>query len=448
MSDISDAESIGSWDVRPFFSARSQVPFRAVLRTPVEAEFSGAEICALLATLVHDNPGLAGFINADAPESGAPLARPGLIFEQPSHWIVSLFGTQTTRPVRALKIPRALFDFDAVRGVLGTARTAATLDPGVAGRDQSSSTGAFIRREHASVEVAAASGTRVLFDPIFRSTWPKFSVAMPPPLPGIDAAFVTHSHYDHFDVATLDYLAARGTKIFIPAVPHSSILSSDMSTVLQMCDLTSTSCAWGNITEVGDIRVQALPFLGEQPSALVAPVDDRARNWGNCYRVDTPGFSALLLTDTGTDPTGSVVEAIAESVRQCGAIDIVIGCLRSLSSPFEVAGLPHDYAVLPFGGLRSDLELYRSRRLPSTTLGVSGIAQACVTAQAAFFLPYAHGLTGYRQPIAANPFGPGPGVDEATACRELTGELARIGSNTSVISWNPGDRWIPPARVN
>jgi hypothetical protein len=76
-------------------------------------------------------------------------------------------------------------------------------------------------------------------------------------------------------------------------------------------------------------------------------------------------------------------------------------------------------------------------------VGVAGIAAACAEAGAMTFLPYAHGLTGYGRPIEDNPFGPGPGLDEQSACRALSEELRRIGSDTVVGRWNPGDSWTP-----
>jgi hypothetical protein len=125
----------------------------------------------------------------------------------------------------------------------------------------------------------------------------------------------------------------------------------------------------------------------------------------------------------------------------------VVGSLRDLYLPFDVDGLACYYVVLPVSGLRADHELYRRGKLPSATLGLSGTAAACAEAKAKIFLPYAHGLTGYGQPIVGNPFGPGAGIDESTACAALSEELRRIGSDTKIVSWNPGDSWTPSASL-
>jgi L-ascorbate metabolism protein UlaG (beta-lactamase superfamily) len=437
-------EAAVTWGLLPFYSARSQIRFRPLLRKAVDADLRGPDMRALLTDLIGDKPMLAGFIDAEAPHSGAPLARSALIFELPSHWILTLYGPRKGKlePLRAWKIPEESLDIRAWQQALSFARLA---DPPDCSRvaEEPWPGGALVRREHASIEVVSARGTRVVFDPIFRSTMLDCAVTMPPPWPGLTAAFLTHSHYDHFNLATLEYLSAAGAKVYVPSVPRRNLLAEDMFGTLTMCGIPAACCEWGSVTDIDDIQVEALPFLGEQPSALVAPPEAAARNWGNCYRVDTADFSALLLSDTGADPRGNMLGAIAESVRRDGPVDVVVGSLRYFYSPFEVEGLATGYSVLPFDGLRSDLELYRNRRLASTTLGVSGAALACAEAGAAFFLPYAHGLTGYRQPIAASAFGPAPGLDEAAACRVLADELERIGCDTSVVSWNPGDHWTP-----
>ena len=78
---------------------------------------------------------------------------------------------------------------------------------------------------HASVLVQMDHAT-ILTDPIWSDTaspvsWlgPRRFVAPPMPiaaLPRIDAVLVSHSHYDHLDLATLRALAARGTRFFVP----------------------------------------------------------------------------------------------------------------------------------------------------------------------------------------------------------------------------------------
>lgn len=304
-----------------------------------------------------------------------------------------------------------------------------------------------MRREHASVELQSTADARIIFDPVFRSVFINSALEMPVPEAGVAAAFVTHSHGDHFDLSTLDYLAALGATIYVPQVPRRSMLSEDMDWALELCGLPRRTCEPGSLIKIDDVTVEALPFFGEQPSVLVAPAEEGIRNWGCCYRIDTPHFSALLLADSGSDPSGNMIAAISDSVGRRGKIDVILGCLRDIYMPFEVSGLPSYYSVLPMSGIRADYELFRRGKLPSATLGISGIAEACAAAGAKTFLPYAHGITGYGQPIGVNPFGPGRKIDELSACHALTEELRRIGCATAVLNWNPGDCWTPSGRV-
>jgi L-ascorbate metabolism protein UlaG (beta-lactamase superfamily) len=300
----------------------------------------------------------------------------------------------------------------------------------------------LVRREHASV-ILSSGPDAVLMDPIFRGHSLRCAVDVPLPEVPVQAAFVTHSHSDHFNLATLDHLVTEGVGLYVPTVPAASLLSEDMTRITGTAGITVTGVRTGDVVRIGDVTVEALPFYGEQPSAEEPLPEGQVRNWGNCYRVDLGGFSVLVLADAGTDPSGSILEAIRESVARSGPVDAVLGCLRYFYSPFEVEGLSDYYTVLSMDSLRRDFERYRHRTLPSTTLGTAGTAAACAEAGARYFLPYAHGLTGYRQPIGESPFGPGEGLDEARACGLMTDELRRIGCRTEVVHWKPGDSWSP-----
>jgi L-ascorbate metabolism protein UlaG (beta-lactamase superfamily) len=77
---------------------------------------------------------------------------------------------------------------------------------------------------HASSYVEI-DGLRVLIDPVFSDHASPFAIGPrrfhPPPialarLPKIDAVVISHDHYDHLDMATVQQLAARGTVFFVP----------------------------------------------------------------------------------------------------------------------------------------------------------------------------------------------------------------------------------------
>jgi L-ascorbate metabolism protein UlaG (beta-lactamase superfamily) len=77
---------------------------------------------------------------------------------------------------------------------------------------------------HASTYVEI-DGVRVLLDPVFAERVSPVPVGPtrfhPPPialaaLPPIDAVLVSHDHYDHLDMATVQHLAGRGTRFFVP----------------------------------------------------------------------------------------------------------------------------------------------------------------------------------------------------------------------------------------
>jgi L-ascorbate metabolism protein UlaG (beta-lactamase superfamily) len=439
--------AISAWRLAPAYPLRSRVPFLPIMtliRSSLASGASDRQLSERLRGVLGADELLATLIDADAPLSGGPLARPRLMFEEYNDWRITAQVGRSNASKVAWRVPADRVTSGAWRALLKACEPVPEPEPAPSAADLAASGAALLRREHASVEFQSAGGTRLVFDPVFLSLDMGYTGIVPPPAAGVTAAFVTHSHGDHFDIATLDYLARSRTAVYVPEVPRRSLLAQDMADQLRLCGIPCRCCAQGSVTTIGDVAIEALPFYGEQPSARVSPVDTRLRNWGCCYRIDSDRFSALLLADSGADPNGDILAAISDSVHRRGPIDLVLGCLRNMYLPFETSGLPSYYTVLPMSGLRSDYELLQMRRLPSVTLGVAGIARACAEAKARVFLPYAHGLTGYGEPIREHPFGPGHGLDETAACRALSEELRRIGCGTTVAAWNPGDRWSPP----
>jgi hypothetical protein len=440
--------AISAWRLAPALPLRARVPFlqiMTVIRSSLESGVSNKQMSRRLRAALAADERLSDLIDGDAALSGGPLARPALMFEGYSDWRMTAQPGGSAGQKLAWRVPAERLSSGAWRSLLKTLEPVGRAEVMPSTAELAASGGGLMRREHASVEFRSPGGARILFDPVFLSLDMGYTGAIPPPAPDVTAAFVTHSHGDHFDIATLDYLACGGTMVYVPEVPCHSLLAQDMADQLRLCGIPHRCRPVGSVTFIRDVAIEALPFYGEQPSALVSPVDARLRNWGSCYRIDSSHFSALLLADSGADPSGEMLSVISDSVRKRGPIDVVLGCLRNMYLPFETTGLPSYFAVQPMDGLRADYELLRNHRLPSVTLGVTGIARACAEAQAKVFLPYAHGLTGYREPIRDHLFGPGQGRDERAACFALAEELRRIGCATSVGRWNPGDCWSPLA---
>jgi len=77
---------------------------------------------------------------------------------------------------------------------------------------------------HASTYIEV-DGLRLLLDPVFSERVSPLPVGprrfhAPPialaDLPPIDAVLISHDHYDHLDMATVQHLAARGSRFFVP----------------------------------------------------------------------------------------------------------------------------------------------------------------------------------------------------------------------------------------
>ena len=293
------------------------------------------------------------------------------------------------------------------------------------------------RREHASILVCSRT-TSVLVDPIPLQRRLTHIGSAPGNLgPGAPGALaVTHGHVDHWHVPSL--LAHGEVPVLVPRVPRRNLLAmQDFSRVLDVCGQPARAPAWGETVWVGDIRVDVLPFYGEQPVPDGLPLARGLRSWGNCYRFTTEDFSCVLLVDSGTDPDGRMEDVVARSCREHGPVDAVLVCQREFLAPF-FGGLGHYWAALPWTRLR---ELYadsQAGRLASATAGPAGAARLCEAAGARYFLPYANGFEGVGRSISD--VGWGLGEPSEAACSAVVREhLARLGASTEVLDWAPGD---------
>src|SRR5262249_49502323 len=138
-----------------------------------------------------------------------------------AHWIFEL-QCGTTRPVEGRG--RSLFDQLEACGAL-------TDEPV---HTDSPTQGDVHLIGHATVFVTA--GARVLIDPFILPRSESFPESYQPhrvaDLLPLDAALVTHSHPDHFDLSTLLRLGPH-TRICVPEVDRESLLAVDMAARLE-----------------------------------------------------------------------------------------------------------------------------------------------------------------------------------------------------------------------
>jgi hypothetical protein len=245
---------------------------------------------------------------------------------------------------------------------------------------------------------------------------------------------VTHSHNDHFCLASLLRWLGADEQVVVPAVPGPSLLSPDLKAILALAGQASVAPPWETSLRLGDVDVEVLPFYGEQPTVTLPTPHPHLRNWGNCYRFELPdGPSVALIADSGVDATGSAIEALRRSVERRGPIDVLMSCCLGFAEAAN-PGLPQYLVTIPFDELASLTKLGRT-----ITLGAEGVVDACIAAQARYFLPYAHGFRGLGRAPAS---GEGRGTEE-TELRKIADGLAQRGATTRVVPWNPGDwaRW-------
>ncbi|MEM6994415.1 MAG: MBL fold metallo-hydrolase [Myxococcota bacterium] len=285
----------------------------------------------------------------------------------------------------------------------------------------------IVRREHASLLIDSGT-TRVLLDPQgLESGWTTNDGRYPAedgPL-AADAICLTHSHSDHFALASMIAHCREDTRVIVPRVERANLLCPDVRRAAQIVGLDVEDPPWGEVVTVGDISIEVLPFYGEQPTRSLRTTPAGVRNWGNCYRFQTPTFSAIALVDSGVDPSGSVHASLRRSVERFGPTDVVLSCCAGFPEIIN-AGLRNYIFTQPFALLRQThlARKHGAARLP-ITFGPSGVARACESAAATYFAPYAHGFEG----LGVHP------RDERWMVEHLEPQL----QGTAMLRWAPGD---------
>jgi L-ascorbate metabolism protein UlaG (beta-lactamase superfamily) len=183
---------------------------------------------------------------------------------------------------------------------------------------------------HSTVRIGDGT-TAILFDPFllpkadaYPSDYQPLSIQE---LGKIDGVFITHSHPDHFDLGTLLRLG-RDMPIFVPKLERESVLSIDMPYRLHQLGFRNVrSVNWFEEIQIGEIRVIALPFYGEQPT-IGEILHPEVRNQGNTYLVDVQDRRILLTADSGTDGLGSINQMAIDIGDKYGSIDTIFGGYR------------------------------------------------------------------------------------------------------------------------
>jgi hypothetical protein len=287
------------------------------------------------------------------------------------------------------------------------------------------------RLQHASLLFQSAT-TGVLVDPHLHTSYEPSTLKRNIRRHDLDgrvqAILLSHSHSDHYDLATLCTFA-RDTPIVVPKVPRDSLLCENMAARLRSLGFTRViDVPWyAPPIVVGDIEIEVLPFYGEQPLVGGITRDPAVRNWGNTYFLKTPAYTAWILIDSGDDAAGRSVH-VARHVRTTyGGVDLVFSNLRTFYpfTPTYITGAGHYWFALP-PDIMADFSRIAGECL---TLGPRGVADVCAAAGARSFLPYAH--------LWAEPGQ--HAEDELDLVAELETELTCRQSPTRVIRWRVGD---------
>ena len=441
---------------------RPALPFREILQRWLAAGLEPDACRAVLDDVVRTHGLDPGLFDLSGFASGGMVATDALLFgvyDRPSDYVLTV--RRTGHPDCAMGVARgelpAMFaalraaatgddpdDFRAEHGSRFTVEVLDALTAGPPARDlprwDAAEAPGIYRREHASLLLRSRQAA-VVVDPLALGVarFPDTLCGAPVnrSVAAVDAVLVTHTHGDHWHLPSILHVAGSAdVPVVVPHVPRANILSFEAPVdVLSDGGQAAVALAWGDVLALGDMRVQALPFFGEQPARLAPGPPAGVRNWGNCYRVETPDYTAILLVDTGADPAGDMVRVVRQSVAQRGPVDVLLSCLQEFPSPFMV-GVASECLTLPFARLRDLFRQVSAGRLPSSTAGPTGVLQLCRQADARTFLPYANGFTHLGRPNAVDW---GAGASEAAIVGWLDAQLRVGGAVGRAVAWNPGD---------
>jgi N-acyl-phosphatidylethanolamine-hydrolysing phospholipase D len=156
-------------------------------------------------------------------------------------------------------------------------------------------------------------GASFLTDPIFSERASPLSFAGPrrlvPPgvpladLPHIDFVLISHDHYDHTDLPSIEALAARGARFIVPL---------GLGDLVRSAGGEATELDWWQDVEVGRVRVHCVPAQHFSGRSLT---DRNERLWAG-WVVEGPTRRFYHAGDTG------YFDGFAEIGRRLGPIDL------------------------------------------------------------------------------------------------------------------------------
>lgn len=446
------------------------VPLVRLLGQFMAAEFDPARCGELLCREIERSPRIAKFFDVAGIERRDVFARPDLLFPAAGPWQLSFrlhrepSHTGLRERSSCVRVPLSSHSAAATSSLLRevleasngdsgreclealglTAEAAAALVmecPGPEPAWREATAPGIYRREHASL-LFRSRAAAVLVDPICLVGEGLPNISKAPRNLGVgqlDAILLTHGHGDHWHLPSVTYWAGRAhSPVLVPIVPTTNLLCSErFEDSLRQTGQQVVPLAWGATFTVADIEIDVLPFFGEQPTRDPPGAVQGLRSWGNCYRITTPDYSALVLADAGADPLGDMKDVVSESAQKRGPLDVILSSLREFSSPF-FDGLAHYWVSLPFAELTVLFRSLMNGTLPNTTAGPAGAAELCRIGRSHYFLPYADGFEGIGRPIEDIGWGAREPA-EAEAVQRVRTFLGDCGAHTRAIDWRIGD---------
>ncbi|MER7026539.1 MBL fold metallo-hydrolase [Streptomyces ramulosus] len=215
---------------------------------------------------------------------------------------------------------------------------------------------------HSSV-LAEIDGHRVLFDPVWGERCSPFSWAGPKrlhPAPvelatlaPVDAVVISHDHYDHLDMATIQNLTATGAAFVVPLGIGADLEFWGVS------PSRITELDWHESTRVGELTLTATPAQHFCGRGLRGPQHTLWASWV----VAGPGHRIHHSGDTGYFP------GFAEIGERHGPFDLTmiqIGAYsefwpRNHTDPTPLPGAWPDIHMTPAQGVQAHLDLQGGR---------------------------------------------------------------------------------------